>query len=198
MNIKKLEKDTWKSQFVDGTTDIGIGILIAVATVLRFNPGVSYYHYLWMLLPAPFIFLVKKYIITPRMGNVKFSKERIKKDKLFVLTVVIIIAVFFSILFMLITIKNGWIQSTSYPMTIIAVALFIVWCSIAYFRDFPRLYLYAFLAAMSVIFTDTNVQNNPMGVFTWSLTSIVMVAIGSILLVKFIKKYPIPKGRLND
>ena len=198
MNIKKLEKDTWKSQFIDGTTDIGIGILIAIATVLRFNPGISYYHYLWMLLPAPFMFLAKKYIVNPRMGNVKFSKERIKKDRLVVLIGAIIIAIFFSILFILITTKNEWLQSIHYPMMIIAVALFIAWSLIAYFRDFPRLYIYAFLAAISVIFTGTNVQNNPMGVFTWSLTSIVMIVIGIILLVKFIKKYPIPKGKLND
>ena len=198
MNLKKLEKDTWKSQFIDGTADIGIGILIAVATALRFNPGVSYYHYLWMLLPAPFMFLAKKYITTPRMGSVKFSKERIRKDRVGVLIMAIILAIGFSIIFILIATNKELLESIPYPIMMAGAALFIIWSLIAFFRDFPRLYLYAFLAAISVMFTGTNVQNNPMGVFTWSLTSIVMVAIGIILLVKFIKKYPMPKGKLND
>ena len=193
MNLKKLEKDTWKSQFIDGTADIGIGILIAVATVLRFNPGVSYYHYLWMLLPIPFMILAKKYITTPRIGIVKFSRERVRADRMFVLIAAIIIAVGFSIIFILIATKKEWLQAIPYPMVIVGVALFIIWSSIAYFRDFPRLYLYAFLAAISVIFTGTNNRNNPMGVFTWSLTSIVMIVIGIVLLAKFIKKYPLPK-----
>jgi len=159
MNLKKLEKDTWKSQFIDGTADIGIGILIAVATVLRFNPGVSYYHYLWMLLPVPFMFLAKKYITTPRMGRVKFSKKRIKKDRLGVLIMAIILAIGFSIIFILIATNKEWLQSIPYPIMIAGASLFIIWSLIAYFRDFPRLYLYAFLAAISAIFTGTNVQN---------------------------------------
>jgi hypothetical protein len=198
MDLKQTEKKTWGTQFIDGTTDIGIGLLIAVSTVLRFNPGVSYYHYLWMLLPIPFMILAKKYITTPRIGIVKFSRERVRADRMFVLIAAIIIAVGFSIIFILIATKKEWLQAIPYPMVIVGVALFIIWSSIAYFRDFPRLYLYAFLGAISVMLTGTNTQNNPAGVLAWSITAVVMIVIGIYYLIKFIKKYPLPKGNTND
>ncbi len=192
-NLKQIEKKTWESQFIDGSADIGIGILIAVATFFRFNPDISYYYWILMLLPVPFGILAKKYITTPRIGQVKFSKERIRKDRMFVLIAAIILAVVFSIIIILLAIKKEWLEAIPYPMVIAAAGLFIIWSSIAHFRDFPRLYIYAFLAAISIIFTGTNVQNNLPGVISWSLTSIVMIVVGIVLLVKFIKKYPLPK-----
>jgi hypothetical protein len=155
MDLKQLEKKAWETQFRDGSADVGIGILIAVATFFRFNPDISYYYWIWMLLPVPFVVLIKKYITTPRIGQVKFCKERIR-------------------------------------IVLVAAGLFIIWSLVAYFRDFPRLFLYAFLAAISVILTGTNIQDNPVGMAAWYLTSIVMIAIGIYLLVKFIKKYPLP------
>lgn len=189
MNLKQIEKKAWRSQFIDGSADIGIGLLIVIATFFRFNPDISYYYWILMLLPVLPIFLIKKYITTPRIGLVKFSKERIRKDRLFILIAAIILAIVFSAIFLIIATKKEWIQAIPYPMVIAAAALFLVWSSIAYFRDFPRLYPYAFLAGISIILTGTNVQNNLLGMAAWYLTSIVMIVIGIILFVKFLKKY---------
>lgn len=189
-DLKQMEKNTWQTQFIDGSADIGIGILIAVATFFRFNPQISFWHWFWMLLPIPFVFLIKKYITTPRLGTVKFSKERIRKDRLAVLIMSIILAALFGVIFLLLGVYKAWLEAIPYKIVFVATGLFIVWSAVAYFRDFPRLYLYGFLAAISIIFTGANTQHNPMGVFTWSLTSVVMVVIGIVLLVKFIKKYP--------
>ena len=89
--------------------------------------------------------------------------------------------------------RKEWLASIPYPIVFLALGLFIVWSVIGYFRDFPRLYLYGALAMVSVIATGTNVTNNPLGVFTWSLTSAVMIVIGIVLLIKFVKTYPLPK-----
>jgi hypothetical protein len=145
-----------------------------------------------MLLPVPFVVLIKKYITTPRIGQVKFCKERIRKDRLAVLILAIIVAIGFSLFFLLLVTKKEWLQAIPYKIVLVAAGLFIIWSLVAYFRDFPRLFLYAFLAAISVILTGTNIQDNPVGMAAWYLTSIVMIAIGIYLLVKFIKKYPLP------
>ena len=193
MDLKRLELNTWETQFIDGTADIGIGILIGISTVFRFNPDISYYHWVWMLLPALFIFLVKKYITTPRIGVVKFSKQRKRKDRLYILIASIIIAILFAIAF---TFQIGdWYFTLSKTKIIVAVIIFTIWCSIAYFRDFPRLYLYAFLMTLSFLLTDTNSlkEGIPIGAYAWSISSLIMVAIGVVYLVKFIEKYPLPK-----
>jgi hypothetical protein len=192
INLKELEKKAWETQFIDGTADIIIGILIGITTIMRFNMDVSLYQYLWFLPLVLFVGLVKKYITNPRIGIVKFSKERIRKDRMYVLIVSIIIAILFAIAF---TFPIGdWYFTMSKTKIIVAAILFTIWSSIAYFRDFPRLYLYAFLMTLSFILTDTNSlkEGIPIGAYAWSITAIIMVAIGIVYLAKFIKKYPLP------
>ena len=200
MDLKKIELNTWKTQFIDGTADIMIGFLIGLSTVFRFNPDISYYHWLWLLLPIMFIFLVKKYVTTPRIGIVKFSKERIRKDRLYVLKAAIIIAILFAIAIAFTFQIGDWYFTMSNTKIIVAVIIFTIWCSIAYFRDFPRLYLYAFLMTLSFLLTDTNSlkEGIPIGAYAWSISSLVMIGIGVFYLVRFIKKYPLPKGTVND
>ncbi len=194
MDLKQLEKKTWETMFIDGITDIGIGLLIAISTVLRFSEDIDIFDCLWMIAPAPFMFLAKRYITDPRMGQVKFSKERIRKDHRHVMSLGVIIAAIFAIVIFLIKTRQDIIQAIPYPWVIIGTGLFIIWSAIAYLRDFPRLYLYAFLMSVSVVLTNSNTQDNPAGIFAWSATSAIMVAIGIYLFVKFMKKYPLPQG----
>ena len=194
MNLKEIESNTWETNYIDGIPDIAIGLLIGISTFFRFNPDISPYYWILMLLSGLYYGLAKKYISIPRIGHIKFRKERIKKIRLSVLFMCIVLCVLFSFIFFMIFRKAEWlqwIQNIPYILLIVSFGLFLIWSSIGYIVRFERMYLYAFLMATSVFLTFTN---GLAGLLSWSITTVIMVAIGVYYQVKFIKKYPIPKG----
>lgn len=103
IGLEELEKKVWRINFDDGIFDIYFGILI-----VSFGPSLSFYE----ILPFPlnvllgpiliglgftFYILSKKYLIKPRLGNVKFGRKR-KVRKLKTVVVLSINIVFLLIL----------------------------------------------------------------------------------------------------
>ena len=83
-----------------------------------------FYQYLLFIVPALFIIIVKKYITAPRLGFVKFSKERNKKRHTLFRVMTI------SIIFLLILTTKGLLQQL--PMTSLIVGAIGVISSGAY------------------------------------------------------------------
>ncbi|PXF61074.1 MAG: hypothetical protein C4B59_05805 [Candidatus Methanogaster sp.] len=79
IDLKELEKKAWTSIFEDGIADIGLGLLLTVATICQIFNESSLYLYSLFIVPALFIIIAKRYITAPRMGVVKFSRERTRK-----------------------------------------------------------------------------------------------------------------------
>nr|QNO46757.1 hypothetical protein DEIDBPHB_00006 [Methanosarcinales archaeon ANME-2c ERB4] len=79
INLKELEKKAWASTFEDGITDIGAGLILLVSTICQIFNESSPYLYPLFVVPALFIIVAKRYITVPRMGFVKFSRERTRK-----------------------------------------------------------------------------------------------------------------------
>ena len=80
IDLKKVEKQTYRFTFTDGLYDMAYGCLlvfIAIAPILREILYPSYI--IFLILPAPLILILgARFITVPRIGIVKFNQNRTK------------------------------------------------------------------------------------------------------------------------
>ena len=144
VNLKQLEKGTAAVIFRTGIVEIGIGLVFAVSALTFLFDDLRYFISLLFVVPILFIMLANKYLVQPRMGVVNFSKSRIRKSRLVyiiitVILVILVILTFFSFAGM----PEGFIN----PIWLITGIIFMICISIAYFMNFKRMYVFAFLLA---------------------------------------------------
>ena len=153
LNLKNAERKVFRAAFDDGLWDIiiaGFALQFSVAPLLShalgdFWSSAIFVPFLGLLFLA--IWLIRKYVVKPRTGVVKFGKQRIKRLKKFTLVMVvinvlalilgIIVAFYFHALSgQMIAIIFGLILLTGFSLA-------------AYFLDYPRLYVYGFLLGIA-------------------------------------------------
>lgn len=190
IDLKGLEKKVWTSTFEDGITDIGIGLVLLVSTICQIFNDEHFYLYLLYIVPALFIIIAKKYITAPRMGLVKFSRERNKK--MYTLFLVMTI----SIVFLLMLTIKGLLQQLPMTSLIVGAIVFIIPCSIAYFLNWDRMYIYAVLFTLSFALNEMTIAKTGViasGAYAWLISGMMITVVGIVYLLRFMKKYPLPK-----
>jgi hypothetical protein len=198
IDLKDLEKQTWISNFQDGIVDISLGLVLLVSTICQLFNDFRYYLYLLFAIPPLFVVFSKKYIIAPRMGFVKFSKERNKKRHVLyvVMTVTIIL------LLVLTVFSKVNIFGDTIPAQVIVGSQILIICSaIAYFLNFSRMYLYGILMTFSFALSEIMIVETGMiasGAYAWLISAIIVIMAGIYYLVRFIRKYPVPAKEIPD
>jgi hypothetical protein len=190
IDLKGLEKKVWTSTFEDGITDIGIGLVLLVSTICQILNDEHFYLYLLYIVPALFIIIAKKYITAPRMGLVKFSRERNKK--MYTLFLVMTI----SIVFLLMLTTKGLLQQLPMTSLIVGAIVFIIPCSIAYFLNWDRMYIYAVLFTLSFALNEMTIAKTGViasGAYAWLISGMMITLVGIVYLLRFMNKYPLPK-----
>ncbi|MFX0021281.1 MAG: hypothetical protein ACFE9S_03075, partial [Candidatus Hermodarchaeota archaeon] len=157
IDLKEIEKKTWRSTLEDGILDIYFGIL-----VLSIGIGIT----LSDFLPEPFdsllpiilmiigliLFLLgKKYITQPRLGVVKFGfKQKSRKFKTVIVLSINAIILLIAYIMRIIN-PDLWSIFPVYIQGLITGLLFITvpLCFAAYFLQHPRLYFIAILVGLS-------------------------------------------------
>lgn len=200
VNLKEVEKRTYISYHQDGLIDIFIGtyVLLFAAAILGTNIlDLS----TWFVIPAIFPALmvplwisIKKRVTVPRIGYVKFKASGANRmTALFLGLMVAGIGVFFVFGF---SSTQNWALTlrtviVSNSMVFIGIGGFIVASLFGYTVGLKRLYAYGLLALL--LFTTLNFIVFP---FEYILLAIGLAIIvwGSILLMQFIRKYPITNG----
>ena len=195
LNLKELEKKVWTSTFEDGITDIGIGLVLLVSTICQMFNDERFYLYPLFIVPALFIIVAKKYITTPRLGLVKFSKERNRKSYMLYLIMTI------SIVFLLILTAKGLFQQLPMTSVIVGAIVFIIPCSIAYILNFDRMYIYAVLFTLSFSLNEITIANTGViasGAYAWLISGMMITVVGVVYLVRFLHRYPLPEKEVYD
>ncbi len=81
------------------------------------------------------------------------------------------------------------------PRWIISGIIFSICIAIAYFLTYDRMYIYAFLLAGAFNLSE-EIRENPgiisEGGYAYLFASIVLIVIGCVYLLRFLKKYPLP------
>ena len=206
INLKEMEKKAWKSCFQDGLWDIFLGLILlgfGISPFIEEITGVTYLISYIILLSLGYIIFYggKKYITIPRIGNVKFGPKR--KSKKIKVVIILAISVIFGLAAILLT------QTDLIPYNIdisiwgiiFAINALIVFSLMAYYLDFPRLYIYSIFFATSIFIVETSSSHGGSTsdtVIGFGMFGVVAVLVGLLHLTRFVRRYPLQKGDITD
>ena len=200
ISLKEVERKVFTTAFQDGLWDIFIGCFILIFAIGPFLSTTALGDFWSSVVFLPFwavvylaIWLIRKLVVTPRIGVVKFGPSRKVKLSRFVaiVTVVNVVGFILGILSAQISDAPGWLVMTSFGLlmlTIFSVA--------AYFLDFARLYLYGVLVALSALVGEwlyINMRASHHGLpITFGTTAAIMISVGLIKFALLLRYHPIP------
>ena len=192
INLEKLEKRTAAGIFQTGIIEIGIGMIFIVSSLAMIFDNIRFYIDILYVVPVVFIILSVRYIAQPRMGMVKLSKRRVRNNK----RLITALTIFLIVMVMLTVFGNtSAISELINPKWIVIGIIFFICIAIAYFMSFDRMYFYAYLLSGTFYLSEV-IRDNPGiisdGGYAYLFASIVLISIGLVYLVKFLKKYPLP------
>ena len=199
LDLKNAERKVFRAASHDGLWDIiiaGFALEFAVAPLL--SPALGD---LWSsAIFAPFliilllvIWLVRKYVVKPRTGVVKFGKQRIGRLKKFTLVMLIV-----NVLALILGVVAAFYfhALSGQVIAIIFGLILLVGFSIAaYFLDYPRLYVYGLLVGIAPFVGEWLYSNHGASHHGWPITfgfiSGVTFLAGVITFVRFLRKNPV-------
>lgn len=201
ISLKEAERKVFRTAHNDGLWDIFLGCFFlefAIAPLLSTSLGdfwssAVFLPILWLVYLV--IWLIRKYVVTPRIGVVKFGRARITKLKkfTFVMIMVNIVAAILGFIFAI-----NFQRITGEIIPVIFGLIFLFGFSIAaYFLDFRRLYLYGLLAAVSPLvgewFFINGIADHHGLPITFGTTASIMIIVGLVIFVRLMYNNPFPK-----
>jgi hypothetical protein len=199
-SLREAERKAFTISFDDGLWDIFLGCFFlefVIAPFLSERLGDFWSSVIFL----PFwglvylaIWLIRKYVVKPRIGLVKYGPARTAKLKRFTLLILLINIVVF-ILGVIALFSFGVFSKQIYPI-ILGLTLLVGFCVAAYFLDFPRLYIYGLLLACSPLvgewlYTYRNASHHGWPI-TFGITCSIMILTGLIIFIRFLRNNPIP------
>ncbi len=189
--------------YQDGLVDIFIG-----SVLLGNSFGAMFYemgmplplNYMIISIPVYLAFLLtRSKITTPRLGYVKFGGARKKKNKILLIVNVGAVATTLGVL--LISKVNGWPPFLEGRINMLVIGLigFVIPISlVGYFKEFNRLSIFAWLILLAW-FVYAEIRGSIPGEWGWVLTfgmvGLIFMILGTVLFVRFLKKYPLIKSK---
>lgn len=203
IDLKKVEKQTYRFTFTDGLYDMAYGsllIFIAIAPILREILYPSYI--IFVILPASLILVLgKRFITIPRIGIVKFNQNRTKSINKIRLLIAILVPI--TVVMVVLTFLGIYNIKVGEYIVPVGAGLFtlILLSLIAYSMDYPHFYLYAVSIGLGIPLAELlePIFGEPLDyLISFGISGTLILIYGIITLIKFLKKYPIPKEELSD
>ncbi|MFX1275267.1 MAG: hypothetical protein ACFFBP_16375 [Promethearchaeota archaeon] len=203
INLKDLERKAWKSFFQDGLWDIYFGLILlglAASQLLYLLPFPELINLFIVLIPIYSIAMLiltlgKKYITTPRIGKIKFGLKRKKIKKR--LAIIILIQVGFTVSMVILTSLGlfYYLQINSLILMLIIGLLFLTFPIgiLAFYWDYPRLYIYGLLGGMGFFIAELlhPIIGEPLNlILPYSCIATSIIIVGLVYFLKFLHKYP--------
>jgi hypothetical protein len=211
-DLKNLEKKAFRATHQDGLWDIYMGGVVMSMAILAYSeaskafPLVRFSIFLLGLGAAYLIFWAgKKYITTPRLGQVKFGPQRQRRKRILVMVMsgMVFVQVVILIGTILLWRNPSWASSLGFGQTnpdlerlIVAVigAMFVgpSIALIAYFNDFLRGYYIAFIVSLGVF--SLIWFGEPLYLISAGL--LIMIP-GVVLFIRFLSEHPRPPAEVT-
>ena len=203
LNLKQIERKAWRSVFQDGLWDIYLGLLLLLMgssdllDQLPIGEAVRLGIYLGLI---AFIlvgmWLAKTYITIPRIGRAQFGPAcqiRRKKAGLLLAGSVLLGVVLWMVAS---AVRGGFAEGLQWKVIfpiIYKVNMIVVFGLGAYFLDFERLYFIGVMYALPIILKEIGeeIWGIPFGYWAFAIPGLIVVAIGVVLLMRFIRENPI-------
>jgi hypothetical protein len=201
-SLREVEKKTYMSYHQDGLLDIFVGIyvlLFGIGILLLTMTDFS----TWFLIPAifpaimiPIWISAKRRITMPRIGYVNFGVRGVNKMMVIFIGLIVAGLGAFMVFGLGASMGEGWALTLrdffiSNSMLIIGVGSVAVSSLFAYTMGLKRLYGYGLL--IFVLFFTGHFITVPFE-YLLSIIGFVIITTGSVLLMQFIRKYPLPQG----
>jgi len=204
ISLKEAERKAFSATINDGLWDVFLGcffLIFVIAPFLSASLGDFWSSFIflpfWALVYLA-IWLIRKYVVTPRIGFVSLGQGR--KTKLKKLSVVMLVAnVIALILGLVAAVTFGKVpgQLYSYGIGLVLLAGFSL---AAYFLDFPRLYVYGLLLGLSPLVGEwlwsQGYASHHGFPITYGITSCIMILTGLVVFVRLLIDNPLPKEGL--
>lgn len=200
ISLKQAERKAFQANFQDGLVDIMLGcfsLQFAIAPLLSDRLGDFWSSAIFLpFLGVAFliILLLKRNVVRPRLGIVKFGPARTGRMMRFTLGMLVInvIALILGTIFAL---RPGVITGIT-PTHILGIVLLIGFSAAGYFLDFPRLYLYGLLIFIGTpigewLYTNYKATHHGFPIVFGSISAL-MILTGLALFVRFLNTNPIP------
>jgi hypothetical protein len=213
IDLKELERKAFRSTFQDGLWDIFLGLLllnVGVGALLGGADDMSLKFLLGSMLGlTAFAGLVllgfwagKKFITAPRIGQVRFGEQR--KAKMRNLRAVLFVSVLLGAIMAVLgwAAAGGglpqWMREIPIPLYVWPVQTIVVFGLGAYFLDVSRFYAYGVLYGLPLplgilLARNTDLSGTSSMAITFGVAGGVMVLIGAVLFVRFLREYPLPE-----
>lgn len=200
ISLEEAERKVFKSTFQDGLWDIFIGCIIlefAIAPFLSRSLGDFWSSAVFLPFWAVIflaIWLVRKYVVTPRVGMVEFGSWR--KTRLIKFNVVMLVVCLIALILGILSVLSfaavpGWIHIARFSLIIL-----VVFSVAAYFLNFTRLHLYGVLIALSPLvgewlYVYIKVPHHGFPI-TFGITAGITILVGLVKFIHLLRDYPIP------
>jgi len=203
LNLKELERRAWRSFFDDGLWDIYLGLLLALMGIsglldrsgLTEGAGMSIYIGLLAVVMAAF-WAAKRFITVPRIGQVKFGRER--KVRRIKTALVLFASVVFGLVVMLLASRarqDGSLEifGSAFLPVVWAINMLVVFGAMGYFLDFERLYFIGLMYAITIPLNEIliSLANVRIGPYLFFGCGSIIVAVGIFYLARFLQNYPV-------
>ena len=209
MDLKTAERKAFQlSTSEDGLYDVFLGayIMLLSATPWLDENGLSMPWNMILGVGLGFgvfigVLLLKKYVVAPRIGQVKFGparKQRLLKLAIGMAVIFVLTLVLFSLTVSAIYFQEPRITEpieTPYPFdvvhTLAGIFIFALFSGIGYFNDYPRLYFYGFLFGLGYVISTIlqDITGNSF-YWPWSIAGLTAVVVGLVQFVRFLRAYP--------
>jgi hypothetical protein len=195
-NLKEIERKA-NLYHGDGLLDIAIGLGILILTIAMILDQTAFTG-VWIVLLLPALRSVKKSLTVPRLRYTDFrpAPNAQWKVKLVIVTVAGVVALLFTLGLVVFTRNEtipaltAWIRE--YGLVVVGVLLAGLLSLIAWATGAKRVYAYAALAVIA--FTGGHWFNLEFPVYLTVLGTVIVLS-GMVVLVRFLRKYPIPKDK---
>ncbi len=192
LNLKELERKAWQSFQQDGLMEVFLGALLVLAFLAGIAGEQRFFVYIVMLLLGPMLFLTKRYVTVPRIGQVQFGPKRKANQRL--LAVVAVVAVGLTLALMLLAMRgSSWLRDNHVLISFgLGGMVALVFTAMAYLKDFPRLYIVGLL--IGAAFTVTQLLDNPAPLL---VVGSILFVVGLAILARFVRQYPVPSAGVS-
>jgi hypothetical protein len=206
LDLKAIERKAFRSVYQDGLWDIYLGGLMLVLSLFFAIPESGEGELAYMVIAFLGVAIVfgvfqlgKKYITTPRMGQVQFGPERQKRKITlgWIMGAYVLVTLGIVLFSLYVWNRSASGQNVDLALTpslervlVASVAALLAGTStlvISYFREFVRGYYIALLMGLGFFFTLLLNMTTPMIV-----AGVLILVPGLVLFVNFLRQHPLP------